>query len=123
MKAVRGTGGDRLRELLTLDYLRDWVDRNGGDRGSEYTPSAEVWSNDIVEVTCPNSTMLIHGDGISIVGRRGSIEDMLVPLLREADVPLDDGWDVYETTRPDVPWWHRVANVEYWRQVQEAADQ
>lgn len=98
----------------TLDA--EWC-RDNGDSGLYYAPRIERGTviraggdgGDFGRVIWPNSTIAVYSDCVKIEGRRGSIEDVIIPVLRELGHHPKDRpniWDVY-TTRPDVEWWTR----------------
>jgi len=130
MKATKtpnaGGYGKRLTKDVVLAYIGDiskyiWRNSDVGmywaveiETGTEHfydhdQVAREVVQVEFVTIKWPNSSLRFSfgasGTHLTIDGRRGSVQDCIVPTLTALGVSLD-GWAV-DTTRPDVPWYDR----------------
>lgn len=112
MLAVRG-----WMEQLDSQWCRD-----NGDVGMYYAPRLERGtiihagcddgSGNFARVIWPNSKITVYNHCVEIDGRRGSVEDVIVPVLDSLGHHPKDRphiWSVV-TTRSDVPWWTRCTD-------------
>ena len=88
--------------------------------GGYYAPTVETgerhghggYLRPFLRVEFPNSTITITDDYVIVVGMRGSIQDVIIPLIVKAGLDPDDPrWDVV-TSRPDVTWHKRCPRRE-----------